>query len=107
LLDYELEDVYNTDETKLYFKVHPNKTLAQGKVKGQKLQKERVTLVVISTGIDNLKLLIIYSSKQPQCFGRFMSTFGGTQIEQLGCRRMCLKLRFCSSTITSKAKIER
>ena len=70
--NYAPEDVYNMDETGLYFKVHPNKTLAQGKVKGRKLQNERVTLalVVNSTGTDKLKLLMIYTSKQPQCFGR-------------------------------------
>ena len=70
---YELEDVYNTDEIGLYFRAHPNKTLVQGKVKGRKLQKERVTLAldVNSTGIDKLKLLVIYTSKQPQHFGRW------------------------------------
>jgi hypothetical protein len=54
-LDYELEDVYNMDETGLYSRAHPNKILAQGKVKGRKLQKLRVTLalVVDSTEIDN------------------------------------------------------
>ena len=47
------------------------KTLAQGKVKGRKLQKERVTLalVVKSTGADELKLHNM--SKQPQCIGRW------------------------------------
>ena len=34
---YKLEDVYNMDETRLYSRAHPNKTIAQGKVKGQKL----------------------------------------------------------------------
>ena len=65
--NYKLEDVYNMDEIGLYFRAHPNKTLAQGKVKGRKLQKERVTLalVVNSTGTDKLKLLVIYKSKQP------------------------------------------
>jgi hypothetical protein len=61
------------DETGLYFRAHPNKTLAQGKVKGRKLQKERVTcaLVVNSTRINKLKLLMIYMSKQPRCFVRW------------------------------------
>ena len=74
LLSYhEPEDVYNMNETEFYFRADPNKTLVQGKVKGQKLQKEHVTiaLVVNSTGIDKLKLLVIYTSKQPQHFGRW------------------------------------
>ena len=49
------------------------KTLAQGKVKGRKLQKNRVPLVIVvnSAGIDKLKLLVSYTSKQPQCFERW------------------------------------
>ena len=47
LSDYVPKDVYNMDETGLYFSPHPNKTLAQGKVKGRKLQKERVTLDLV------------------------------------------------------------
>ena len=35
--DYGPVDVYNMDETGLYFRAHSNKTLAQGKMKGQKL----------------------------------------------------------------------
>ena len=59
--------IYNMDEIGLYFRAHPNKTLAQGKVKGWKLQKEHVTLVLVvnSIGIDKLKLFVIYTSKQP------------------------------------------
>jgi hypothetical protein len=46
--------------------------LAQGKVKCWKLQEERVTFgLVNSTGTDMLKLLMIHTSKQPQCFGRW------------------------------------
>ena len=61
------------DETRLYSRAHPNKPLAQGKVKGQKLQKERVilALAVNSTGTDKLKVIMIYMSKQPRCFGRW------------------------------------
>ena len=76
------------NETGLYFKAHPNRTPTQGKVKGRKLQKEHVTLtlVVNSTRIDKLELLVVYASKQPQCFGRshLVSMFGGIQIKQLG-----------------------
>jgi hypothetical protein len=54
-------------ESGLYFRAHPNKTLAQGKVRGQKLQKERVTfaLVANSNVINKLKLFRIFMSKQP------------------------------------------
>jgi hypothetical protein len=61
LSNYEPKDVYNMDETGLYFRAHHNKTLAQGKVNDQKLHKERVTfaLAINSTGIVKLKLLMI------------------------------------------------
>ena len=37
LSDFEPEDVYNMHEIGLYFRPYPNKTLAQGEVKGWKL----------------------------------------------------------------------
>lgn len=67
---YEPTDVYNMDKTRFYYIVYLNKTLAQEKVKGRKLQKKRVTLahVVNSTWLGKLKLLVIYKCKQPQYF---------------------------------------
>ena len=42
-------------------------------MKGQKLHKKRVTLAfaINSTGIDKLKLLVIYTFEQPPWFGRW------------------------------------
>jgi hypothetical protein len=53
-----LEMFTNMDETGVYFRAHPNNTL--GKVKGCNL-----ALAVNLTGIDKLKFLVIYTSKQP------------------------------------------
>ena len=82
------EDVYNMDEIGLHLRAHPNKTLVQWKVKGQKLQNENVTLalVVNITGINKLKLFMIYKSRKPQCLegGNLMNMFNCTQIKQLG-----------------------
>ena len=71
--DFEPKDVYNMNKIGLYSRAHPNKTLAQEKVKGRKLQREHVTLAldVNSIGTDKLKLLVIYTSKQSQCFERW------------------------------------
>ena len=33
---YDLEDVYNSDETGLYWKLEPHKSLASGPISGQK-----------------------------------------------------------------------
>ena len=73
LSNYVAQDVYNMDDTGLYFKANRNKTLAQGKVKGKKLEKESVTLafVVNAIGTYTLNLLLIYMSKQPRCFRRW------------------------------------
>ena len=48
------EDVYNMDETALFYCAQPNKTLAQGKVRGCKIQTDHLTLtlVVNTTMID-------------------------------------------------------
>ncbi|CAG8665499.1 13361_t:CDS:2, partial [Gigaspora rosea] len=43
LLQYKPEDVYNADETGLYYRMMPNQTLASKPVKGQKKVKDRVT----------------------------------------------------------------
>ena len=106
--DYELEDVYNMDEIGLYFKAHLNKTLAQEKVKGWKLQREHVTLALAinSTGPDKLKLLVIYMSKQPRCFGRWQP-HEYVRWHSNKTTWMKLKFGFCSSTISLEAKIKR
>jgi hypothetical protein len=82
------EDVYCIDETGLYFRTHPSKTLAQRKVKGPNLQKKRVTLAFAldAIGADKLKLLVIISLSNHEILegGSLMSMFGSTQIKQLG-----------------------
>ena len=99
------------NETGLYFRAYHNKTLPEGKVKGRKLQKESVTLalVVNSTGTDKLKLLVIYTSKQPRCFGRWPphEYIQWHSNKTTWMKGKYLKLEFCSSTIHSKARIER
>ena len=76
IAEYAPEDVYNMDETGLYYKAQPSKTLAQSKIKGQKIQKERfiLALAVNATGTDKLKLLVVGKSKCLRCFGRWDPT---------------------------------
>ena len=66
------EYVYNMDETSLCNCAQPNKTLAQGKVCGCKLQKDGFTLdlAVNMIGTNKLIPMIIYKSLSPRCFGR-------------------------------------
>lgn len=70
--DYKENDVFNIDETGVFYNLMPDKTL---KFKGEKciggkLSKERVTVLIGAnmTGTEKRKLLVIGKSKQPRCF---------------------------------------
>ena len=41
---FSMEDVYNYDETSLFFRLEPQKILASKPVKGKKRDKERITV---------------------------------------------------------------
>ncbi|EXX53862.1 hypothetical protein RirG_239940 [Rhizophagus irregularis DAOM 197198w] len=66
--DYDLNDVFNCDETGLYWDLEPSKTLAQGPLSGKKKSKKRVTLLLTcnATCTEKLKLLFIHKYQNPQ-----------------------------------------
>ncbi|UYV62923.1 hypothetical protein LAZ67_2002512 [Cordylochernes scorpioides] len=70
--DKDARDVFNVDETGLFFKCTPDKTLAfkHEKCHGGKLSKERVTLLVGANmdGSEKLPLLMIGKAADPRCF---------------------------------------
>nr|XP_034336051.1 tigger transposable element-derived protein 4 [Crassostrea gigas] len=65
-------DIFNADETGLFFRLLPDKTLEFKGVDchGGKNSKERVTVMVCSnmSGNEKLPLLVIGKSKKPRCF---------------------------------------
>ena len=64
-------DIFNADETGLFWRMTPDKTLAfKGEVcKGGKHSKERVTaLVAASAAGEKLPMFVIGKSKRPHCF---------------------------------------
>lgn len=69
---YSDKDIFNGDETGLFYKMLPNQTLKfRGeKCQGGKKSKERITVFVCAnmTGTEKRKLLIIGKSKSPRCF---------------------------------------
>ena len=69
---YAPADVYNADETGIYFRALPDGTLALAteKLSGGKKAKERITALVTANmdGSDKRPLFIIGKSKQPRCF---------------------------------------
>ena len=66
---YDLEDVYNADETGLYWKLEPNKFLARNFVIGTKKPKDRITIMLAcnATGTHKLPAVFIYKFKNPRC----------------------------------------
>lgn len=70
--DRDPKNIFNVDETGLFFKCTPDKTLAfkNEKCHGGKLSKERVTLLVGANmdGTEKLPLLMIGKSANPRCF---------------------------------------
>jgi hypothetical protein len=70
LKKYDPEDIFKFDETNLYYRASPCKTLHIGKAKGNKKKKDRVTLGLCTniSGKERLKLVFIHKSARPRCF---------------------------------------
>ena len=73
---YAQEDIYNMDETGLFYRMPPSKTLAQGSRQGTKQYKDRITVALCTNadGSDRMKPLVIGKSAQPRCFRDFMAS---------------------------------
>lgn len=72
LKDHDPNNVFNADETALFFKCLPDKTfeLKDEKCHGGKHSKERVTVLLASnmSGTNMLKPFVIGKAKNPRCF---------------------------------------
>ena len=72
LTEFKPENIFNADETGLFFRLLPEKTLEFKGVdcSGGKRSKERLTVLVAAnmTGTDKLPLLVIGKSANPRCF---------------------------------------
>lgn len=69
---YDLSDVYNLDETALFFKLGPSATLSAAPVSGTKRNKQRVTVALVcnATGTHKVKPIVVAKAKRPRCFGK-------------------------------------
>lgn len=69
---YTDEEIFNADETGLFYKMTYDKTMKfkGDKCIGGKMSKERITVLVAAnmTGSEKSKLLVIGKAKQPRCF---------------------------------------
>ena len=71
--EYSLDQIFNCDETGLYYRLLPRKTLAcvfEKRADGQKKCKDRVTINACSNASGSIKLplLFIGKSARPRCF---------------------------------------
>lgn len=72
IAEFDPNDVYNMDETGLYYCLAPNRTIASARVHGFKKVKARISiaLTVNATGTDRRPLLFIGTARKPKCCGR-------------------------------------
>ncbi|KMZ76545.1 hypothetical protein ZOSMA_10068G00010, partial [Zostera marina] len=72
LTEYSPKNVFNVDETGLFWRLMPDKTMTfkGDKCSGGKKSKERITVLVGSNmdGSEKIPLLVIGKSKKPRCF---------------------------------------
>src|SRR6266516_5743718 len=67
---YPPERIYNMDETGLFYRLEPDRTLATRRLSGRKKNKERLSVALCANadGSHKLNPLIIGSSAKPRCF---------------------------------------
>ena len=70
--EYDSKDIYNCDETGLFWRMIPQKTLSRCQHKGSKVDKARITahLTCNADGSHKLDPWLIGNSKNPRAFGR-------------------------------------
>src|SRR6266498_1511946 len=68
LKNYNPEDIFNCDETGLFWKMKPSRTISNGPVSGTKQSKDRVTILLTCNTIRNEKLppLFIHKYENPR-----------------------------------------
>lgn len=68
LKSYNPEDIWNGDETGLFWKMEPSRVLARGPLSGHKKEKSRVTIFCCTnaTGTEKMALSFIHKYKTPR-----------------------------------------
>ena len=81
---YDPKDIFNADETGLFFRTLPNRSLVVRKdsCKGGKQSKQRITVLLAASAMgEKLKPLVIGKSANPRCFKGVNKTALGVQYE--------------------------
>ncbi|GES98721.1 tigger transposable element-derived protein 6-like [Rhizophagus clarus] len=65
--EYSLDDVFNCDETELYWKIEPKRTISNKPVSERKQSKDQIIILLCSnaTGTEKLKPAFIHKYKNP------------------------------------------
>lgn len=73
LKNFARSDIYNLDETALFFRYSPSRTINFDSIKGRKKNKERITVLLCTNadGSDKRKPLVIGKFANPRCFKNF------------------------------------
>ena len=68
LRNYNPEDIFNCDETGLFWKMKPNHTISNGPVSGTKQSKDHVTVLLTcnTTGSETMCPLFIHKYEIPE-----------------------------------------
>nr|CCA20949.1 CENPB protein Homeodomainlike putative [Albugo laibachii Nc14] len=95
LTKFSQDDVFNLDETALYYRLPPNKTLANIQVR--KKVKQLVTIALCSNASESekTKILVIGNAKSPRCFK-------GIDVEKKGVDYFASPKAWMNTTIFNK-----
>lgn len=79
LRSYDLEDVYNFDETGYYYRMQPDRRLSTEVLEGVKKDKSRITVgfTCNGTGSHKMKMWVIGTAENPHCFRGLARTAEG------------------------------
>jgi hypothetical protein len=71
--EYDPKDVYNMDESALFYRMQPDKTISDGSLRGRKKAKDRVTLAFCTNadGSDKRTVTVIGKYANPRCLKNF------------------------------------
>ena len=82
LARFRIKDIYNLDETGLFYRRLPTRSLMRKKRKGNKLNKIRCTVNVIANAPgSDIHLQLIGQSKRPRAFGKTLHPFNHFHID--------------------------
>lgn len=70
--NFDLNDIFNLDETALFYQLQPSQTISNRSVYGHKTSKKRLSVALCAnyTGKEKLKPIVISTAEKHHCFGK-------------------------------------